>query len=182
VTVLLAYAFDADLSPTTTASGLSGSNITNGSLSTCVWDAGLVLDTLSASGATSAATAVSTNSYYYLTATPDVGKVLNLTSLVFDVTRGGATTPRGYVVRSSVDSYASTLATADVSTQVPTFTTGVTVDISGASFQGLASAITFRLYIYAPNTTNDLLWDNVVLNGAVDAVFTGLTVKHYVTG
>src|SRR5688500_8036514 len=51
---------------------------------------------------------------FKFTLTANAGFLLDLTSLTFDVMRGGASTPRGYDVRSSADNFAATLRTEDV--------------------------------------------------------------------
>lgn len=172
--ILLNYDLETDFNPSTQASGLSGGALTNASLSSFVRDT-LAYGTGTTQGlanppasTTTAALAVTNNSYFSFTATPTAGFSISLTSLTFKMARGGAATPRGYAVRSSADGYASNLATADIVTQRTTFT-DVSVDLSGVAFQGLSSAITFRIYVYAPANTNSLDFDDVVLNGSVSA-------------
>lgn len=168
--VLLQYSFDADLTATTVDADVTGSVATNGFLTSLLSDvagyATQVAIANPASGATSASLAVTNDSYFFISITPDAGKTISLTSLTFDIARGGASTPRGYDVRSSADSYATTLGTADVSTQRTT-TTPVTISLAGASFQNQSSSITFRIYIYAPGTGNSLDINNLTINGTV---------------
>lgn len=54
-------------------------------------------------------TAIANNADFKFTLTANAGFLLDLASLTFDVMRGGASTPRGYDVRSSVDNFAATL-------------------------------------------------------------------------
>lgn len=170
--ILLQYNFTTDLAPNTTATGVTGSVATNNLLTSLSTSTGVGYATqpfllgLPATGATSAGTAISTDSFFYLTITPTSGKKISLTTLTFDIGRGGAATPRGYDIRSSVDSYAATLGTANVSTQRPTFTS-VSIDVSGASFQNVQGSITFRFYLYAPANTNSLDIDTIIINGTV---------------
>lgn len=121
----------------------------------------------SAAAATNIADAITNNSYFSVTVTPASGYTMNLTSLTFTAARGGASTPRGYGVRSSIDSYASSLGTADLATQRTTWT-NVSIDLTGASFQGIG-AITFRIYIYAPINTVSVDLDTIALNGTMVA-------------
>jgi hypothetical protein len=186
VTVLLAYTFVTNYSPTTTAAGLTGSDVTNGSLFNFArGSAGYVSDAellvYPASGATSQANAVSTSSYWYFTVTPDAGKRLDLTSLTMNMAKGSTSSPRGYGLRSSIDAYAADIQTADL-TQVRTTWEAVSIDLSGAPFQNLTSAVTFRMFIYAPTTSSAMDGDDLTLNGTVSDTsgFTGLTVKRYV--
>jgi len=112
--------------------------------------------------ATSAANAVTNGVFFSFTVTPNAS--MSLTDLQFDAARGGSGTPRGYDVRSSVDNYATDLSTADLATIRPTYT-HVSIDLTGAAYQNLTTATTFRFYVYAPATGNSVDFDNIVLNG-----------------
>jgi hypothetical protein len=109
-----------------------------------------------------AATAVANNKYYEFSLTGDAGNTLNLTNLEFDVMRGGAGTPRGYVVRSSLDSFASNLSQADVETVRPNYT-HIIVPLSALNVPG----VTFRIYSYSPAGGSSLDYDNITVNGDV---------------
>jgi hypothetical protein len=122
--------------------------------------------------ATSAASAVANGAFATFTITP--AAEMDLTDLQFDVMRGGGATPRGYVVRSSADNFATDLSTADLLTARPTYT-HITVPLTGASFQDLTAPIEFRLYVYAPAAGNSVDWDNITLNGTVVPEPAGLT-------
>ena len=173
---LLAYSFASNLNPTTTAANVSGGAITSSGVPiTCVQYSGvLVLGTPAASTSCKSATeAVSVGNYAYFTLTANSGYVLNLSSLGFKVTRAGAAySPRGWVVRSSADSYAADIATEDVSTTDPTYTSK-SLDLTGGAYQGLSS-ITFRIYVYAQEEDTVLFFDDVAVTGTVDASATAL--------
>lgn len=166
---LLAYSFASNLSPTTTAANVSGTAITSSGVPiTCVQHSGvLVLGTPAAStSCKSAAEAVSVGNYAYFTLTANSGYVLNLSSLDFKVTRPGTPySPRGWVVRSSVDSYGTNIATENVTSTDPTYTSK-SLDLSGASYQGLSS-ITLRIYEYAQAEDMRLFFDDLTLTGTV---------------
>jgi len=106
-----------------------------------------------------AAAAIAGNKYFSFTIAPISGPLLPQ-SLDFDVMRGGAGTPRGYVVRSSADNFASDLSGGDVLTVRPTFT-HVTIPLTAPQFQNL-SDLTFRVYSYSPAAGNSLDYDNIV--------------------
>lgn len=91
---------------------------------------------------------------------------MNFSNLTFNAARGGGATPRGYDIRSSVDNFASSLATEDLPTQRPNWTR-VDVDLSATAFDNLTSEVEFRFYVYAPETTNSLEFDDITLNGTV---------------
>lgn len=114
------------------------------------------------SGATSAATAVSQSSYYTFTVAPEAGKSITLSSLAFNAARGGASTPRGWVVRSSANGYSANLGSSDIATVRPTWT-AYSVNLS--SIAATTSTVTFRVYVYAPSTSNSVEFDDVTLTG-----------------
>lgn len=109
--------------------------------------------------------------YWEFAVSAEPGYKLDLTQLTFDVQNAGsAPLPDGrWDVRSSLDSYGSSLATF---TATGSFA-NKSVDLSGPSFQNLLS-ITFRLYVYdAANTnsgTKSLRTDNVTLEGNVNLI------------
>lgn len=168
--VLAQYTITGDvLTPTTEHAGIDAGALTNASLSNFLiqnvgYSTGTVVSPNPASGATTAATAVTNNSYFSFTLTPTEGN-MSLSSLTFKGARGGASTPRGYALRSSIDSYAANIATADFATQRTTWpASDITVDLSGAAFQDIG-AITFRMYIYTPGTGSSVDLDDITVNG-----------------
>ena len=176
------------LTPTTVGLHLTATNITA--------DAGLVLDLTSPATqptttpylrttfvtlSTTQAAAFTNNADFKFTLTADTGFLLNLTALDFDAMRGGAGTPRGYAVRSSVDGFASVFGTADLPTVRPTFT-HVTLSLAGAAFQNL-STITFKIYSYSPATGSSVDYDSFVVSGTAATIpLTGYTWKGNVSG
>ena len=157
------------------APGITATNITDGSpggpliieaskAATAPPDAPFLRVDRAALTATGADTAVSSGAFVSFTVTP--GAETDLTDLQFDAMRGGGATPRGYVVRSSADNFATNLAAADLLTARPVYT-HVTVPLSGAQFQDLTAPIEFRLYAYAPAGGNSVDFDNITLNGTV---------------
>ena len=169
--VLLSYSLEDNFDPTTVDASIVGAIVTNNLLTSLTRGpvSGYPTDVASAgptSGATSAALAVTTGSYFYISLTPITGKKMSLVDLTFNAARGGAATPRGYQVRSSADDFATSLGGADLSTQRPDFT-AVTIDLSGAAFQNVTGTITFNIYIYGPSTTTVVDWDALTINGTV---------------
>src|SRR5262245_47785129 len=84
--------------------------------------------------------------FYEVAVTADSDFCLCLDSLTFLSARGGASTPRGWVLRSSVDDFASNIDTQLVETQRPDLTQ-FAVDLSDPQFQDL-SEVTFRIYTF----------------------------------
>lgn len=171
--ILLAYNLTSGFDASTVATGVTGSALTAGaglsvfSRTTVGYASDPVGIANPPDSTTTSTLAVTNDSYFYLTITPAGGKKISLTTLTFNMARGGASTPRGYQVRSSVDSYAASLGGADISTQRTTWT-AVNIDLSGASFQNVTSSITFNVYVYAPLSGNSLDFDDVVVNGTVE--------------
>jgi hypothetical protein len=114
-----------------------------------------------------AAAAVANQQWFQFKVRCQIGFHLNLTSLAFDATRGGASTPRGWVLRSSVDNFGSNLGTAVIPTQNPTLTP-FNVGLTGAAFQNLTAETVFRIYGYGPSTGIGCFYDNITLSGAVE--------------
>jgi hypothetical protein len=114
-----------------------------------------------------AAAAVANQQWFQFKVQSQIGYHLNLTGLAFDATRGGASTPRGWVVRSSVDNFGSNLGTAVIPTQNPTLTP-FNVALGGPSFQNLTAETSFRIYGFGPSTGIGAFYDNITLNGAVE--------------
>lgn len=129
---------------------------------------GPVLHISSPNGNTTAADVVADANtlYFSFTVTPNPGNFLDLTSLDFDAARGGNATPRGWVVRSSVDNFGANLGSSDVDT-VRTTLTPYSVDLSGSQFDNLTSPVEFRIYTYSPNDGLTVEYDNFELRGAV---------------
>jgi len=168
VAVIAAYPFDVGYAPSTEDAHVAAADATpHASL------AGFGIDTetlFMQSTALNAAEAVSENQYATLAITADAGYELDLSSLTFGICRGGTSKVRGYLVRCSVDSYASNLIGGDLSTTYswPTFY-NANVDLTGAPFQNLA-AITFRIYTYCDSgTAYTLHWVDFTVNGTVAA-------------
>jgi hypothetical protein len=170
--IIVQYDFNTNLSPTTIAPNVTASPATGapgvpmfGLDST---GGNTYAQLMPFPGATTGATAVSTNSYFQFTVAPAGGFALDLTSLEFDSSRGGPAIPRGWVVRSSLDGFASNLAgPTDVPTADPIFT-HYAIDLSGAAFQGLTSPLTFRIYSYVVDPSFQVMeYDNLTVTGTV---------------
>jgi hypothetical protein len=131
-------------------------------------DAGNVIPCLffsPGSNSKTAEEAVQKDKYFQISATANAGSVLNLSSLTFTCSRGGSSGPRGYVVLSSVDGYTNIVDAQPITAVRPDFENH-TIDLSGASFQGL-STVSFRIFVYLPNAGLSIDTSNVTINGKV---------------
>ena len=176
--VIVQYAITGNsLNTTTNATNISGGILTAG--------AGLALLEARSQGystdpmfaadpptlTSTAALAVTNNSYFSFSVTPTTLE-MDLTSLTFKASRNGSANPRGWALRSSIDSYANNIATSDIGTVKPTWT-DFTVDLSGASYQNITSAVTFRIYVYTPTSNQSVNFDEVTVNGTLTSTVGG---------
>lgn len=86
---------------------------------------------------------LSSNLYYYFTITPQAGYSVNLNSFVFTGTASG-TGPTNYAIRTSIDNYASSISSPDLS--------GFVTDLSGDEFQNISEPITVRIYAWGASS------------------------------
>lgn len=123
-----------------------------------------------------------TSKYYQVTITPDVAKLIDLSTLSFTIQRS-ATGPRQCFVRTSLDGYAANIGTLSVSPADANLSVVATnkfqlVDQSissgsclvtfGAGFTNISTPITFRFYaINAEATGGTFSVDNVVFSGTI---------------
>ena len=114
-------------------------------------------------GSTTPALAVANGTYLEFTLTADDGFFLDLDNLMFGGARGGSGTPRGWVVRSSVDGFATNIATADLTT-VRADLKLYTVDLSDPAYTDLTEII-FRIYTYVPAGGQSVEYVDVTVNG-----------------
>lgn len=109
-------------------------------------------------------TSIDADDYFTFTLTPNSGYKINFASLDFTLQRSN-TGPANFSVRSSRDNYATSIETIPA-----TGTTGSpkTVSLSGATFQNITSAITFRIYGYdASGPTGTASINDFTFNGQV---------------
>jgi len=165
--VITQYTFPgASLAPTTSAADVTAGNVSFAGSTASQFSFAGVLAVNAGAGAGNAATAVANNSYYQFAVAPLAGFQMDLNSLTFGAAFGSPGS--GYVVRSSVDGFGSDLGSGVVPTGFPNLTP-VLVDLTGASFQGLTSSTTFRLYTFLAGSAGNpaLGYDNLTLNGTV---------------
>src|SRR5690606_38089829 len=91
------------------------------------------------------------------TATPNTGYAITLSSMTFSTQRDGAGATN-FAVRSSLDGYASNLATG---------TNGTTLGNANVPLSGTTGAVTFRIYPYGGSGTGIWRIDDITLNGNI---------------
>ncbi len=107
------------------------------------------------------------SAYFEFTITPNSGYEINFSNFVYTSQRSN-TSISNFAFRSSVDGYTSDIGT-------PLFN-GATIDLSGAAYQNITSAITFRVYAWgAGNVNNTFSINDFTFNGSVLPGCFGLT-------
>ncbi len=111
---------------------------------------------------------VGNGAYFTFTVTPVGGGPVTLKALSFKAARGGSSTVRGFLVRSSLDSFAADLIPAtDIVTVRPDLT-AYTVDLG--TYPAVTEATTFRIHIYNNANGATVEFDDIVLTGVVSGV------------
>ncbi len=115
---------------------------------------GNVLETYPGSSATSAALALANDAYFTITITAHPGETFDLDTLFYKIGKGGASDPRGYFIRSSVDGYAADLYAETLPTGAAQAPALRMFNLSG---HDNLSTVTFRFYMFTP----DPIWTSV---------------------
>ncbi|HEV3204266.1 MAG TPA: hypothetical protein VGY77_07780 [Gemmataceae bacterium] len=116
-------------------------------------------------GSTSADEAIANGTFFEFSVTAADGFVINVDTLTFSAARGGALTPRGWVVLSDVDGFTNPIGMAEVPSQRPDLTS-FAIHLHDPSFQGLTE-VTFQIYTFVPNGGQSVEYVDVTLNGTV---------------
>jgi hypothetical protein len=146
---------------------------------------------------TNEAQAVSTACYFNFVLTPASGFAINLSDISITGARGGASTPRGFFLASSIENPNNAWGTAHIfgigseqstrpvlttynSSNYTSFETGGanasslgdgTLSLSGISkYQNVTSPIEFRFYVLAPSNGNSIDFTDFAINGTVTPV------------
>jgi hypothetical protein len=81
-----------------------------------------------------------TDEYFEFSLTPTLGQQINLNSFYYTAERSG-TGPQALVLRSSIDGFTNDIGTPAV--------TGSNISLTAATYQNIATTVTFRLYPYS---------------------------------
>ena len=166
--VLALWEFDNQTTATTTP--------TNGTVSAAAWSIGTVSysagntsvstdKAISTTGFNSAT--LNTAKYLEFTITPNANYAMSLSSLSFFDQKSG-TGPTTWVLRSSLDSYASNLNGASLGVTSASFSATPQFLDLGLAFQNITTAVTFRLYAYG-GTSSSGTWrlDDLTIEGNI---------------
>jgi len=117
--------------------------------------------------------AIDLNDYFSFTITPTSGCPIDFTNFIYTGQASG-TGPTSFALRSSLDSYASNIGT-------PT-STGATISLTAPTYQGVASAITFRLYAWGASASGGTFSINdFTFNGSTPCAGTTITTGTVAT-
>lgn len=114
--------------------------------------------------------AIDLTAYFEFTITPNSGCTIDFTNFIYTAQASG-TGATSFAFRSSLDGFASNIGT-------PT-STGATIDLSAAAYQGIGSAITFRLYGWGASAAggtfsiNDFAFNGSTSCGSLNTITTG---------
>lgn len=167
---LVTYSFGSAASPTTSATSFDSLvtvSVFSGSLGTPTTGSGTPVYSAGSGGSFFTATAwtgtAPGTNYFQFTVTPTAGYEFSATSISFGY-RATSTGPTSLAIRSSADSYSTSLATATLTNDSTWYASGnLSITLSG-----LNSATTFRIYgSGASSAAGTFRVDDVVLNGAV---------------
>jgi hypothetical protein len=118
--------------------------------------------------ATTPLLAVTTGQYFQFTITPPAGKKLHFEAISFEASKEAPnSTGRGWVVRSSVDSFGADLGTQEIIGPAPTWTDFRT-DLPPELYSNVTVPVTFRIYTYAANQLEFVDYDNIQIFAKVD--------------
>ena len=117
-------------------------------------------------GVTSSAAANAASGRFQFTVDSPTFNVFGLQTLTFDAGRGGGSTPRGFVLRTS-ETGSQELAVQAIPTQRPNFT-GYSIDLSSiALLQDLSGPVTLSFHPFTPGTGASIEFDNFTLTATV---------------
>ena len=158
-----------DLNPTGVAEGVTATplNTTGSSLPDLEIYEGLI-ETEPVADSTSAALAVDYDQFFQFTLTPGANRKLDLGVVTFEADYEDAGSPRGWVLRSSIDGFSTDLASEEVWTEHPVLSF-FSIRLPEDQFLGLTEPVTFRIYTYASGGGDRILdFDNIQVLGTVD--------------
>lgn len=166
--VLAAYDFNTSLTASTTAAGVTATDIkkkTLGIFKSATLDGytSNVLQIGPKVPCLTVDTAIAKKAYFEFTVS---GAALNVDALTFEVAKGGHSgAGRGYAVRSSVDGFSADLSSAMLKNVRKLKT--VTVDLSVPAFDNVAAGVTFRIYVLSDQRTRTIEFDDIQILGSV---------------
>lgn len=160
--VIVDYQFLSNsLAPTSTDPNVTAGSISAGSGLTIGASPANTLPISTSS--TSSALALTNNSYFEFTVTPNAGYQMDLSTM--DLTGGKQTGfTASYAIRSSIDAYSTNIGAGVVTANYPT--TGQYVSDISPLFAVTVPTI-FRVYIWGNNPANNPIFTQVTLNGTV---------------
>jgi hypothetical protein len=113
--------------------------------------------------------AIDLNDYFEFTLTPNPSISISFTSFIY-TGQASASGPVSFAFRSSLDGYTSDIGTATVA--------GTTIDLSAATYQNIATAISFRFYGWgAITSTGTFSINDFTFNGVAGVL--PITIAYF---
>lgn len=156
-----------EFAPTYLVPGLNASNLrVDGSQA--VLEPGTVVPGsvfLNVAGAQSLAAAILHEQYFEFELAPVPGMRVQLESFSLEAARGGASTPRGWGLYSSLDGFSNLLGGGEIASEQPDFT-WFPVDLD--AFPEFDQAVILRIYAYGPDAPGTgVFFDNIGVVGSL---------------
>jgi hypothetical protein len=108
-----------------------------------------------------------TNSYFSISFSVNPSYMCDITSLSFNVGKGGTADPRGYIIKSNIDNYQSVLGGAELPTGPQQAPQPTQINIS--SLKNLQQ-LTLRFYVYTPAAEKSVDFNNITINGLIHSM------------
>ena len=114
-----------------------------------------------------AAEAVANGQFFEFTLSSLAGLAYQPQTLTFSSSKGGASTPRGWVIQTSLDGFTDPLASAEVSEVQPGMQS-FTVALSALGI--ISDDLTIRIYGYSPGEGEGLYFDDIEIQGLLETI------------
>ena len=108
-----------------------------------------------------------TNSYFSIAFSVNPNYVCDITSIEFNVGKGGTDDPRGYIIKSNNDNYQSVLGGAQLPTGPQQAPKPTTINISSLNN---IQELTLRFYVYTPAAEKSVDFNNITINGIIHSM------------
>jgi hypothetical protein len=153
--LLASFNFDASTLAAVSDNGVAASNLSLSNITSSFVSVNSNMALSVVCSAISAATAISGNQYFQTTIT---GSGLTLANIAFKGAMGSAASARGVAIRSSADSFASTIAADTFTTAVPAWTV-----YSHPMSIPVGAGLTLRFYTWRSDSVATLRFDDIIL-------------------
>jgi hypothetical protein len=160
----------SSVDPNLTISDISETGPGTGGVQTALGYSTDPIYNLTAGASTSESLAVSNGNFYNFDITPNSGFQVSIDDITFKAAKGGTSIGRGTAVRSSVDSYATSVLSITPTNARTTWATFTAT--FGTDHDNLIATTNIRFYVWGPTTGATIDFDDVTINGTVTSTGT----------